>query len=173
MYDWGEYGRWTHKRNMYTPRNMHAYTVFPQNTKDKMIGDNFVHAQSCLSLCNPMNCSLPVSSVHGIILARTLEWVAISFSREPSWPSNSCGSCIGRGVLCHWATWEAPEITAAWSNQPNCMSFGFQEDELWGCPQQEHCNIWTEDWKKRFCLHFQSSEGSQECGAWGRVYRFF
>ena len=40
-----------------------------------------VHAQSCLTLCNPMNCSLPSSSVHGIFQARILEWVAISSSR--------------------------------------------------------------------------------------------
>ena len=40
-----------------------------------------VHAQSCLTLCNPMDCSLPGSSVHGILQARLLEWVAISFSR--------------------------------------------------------------------------------------------
>ena len=37
--------------------------------------------QSCLTLCNPVDCSLPDSSVHGILQARILEWVAISFSR--------------------------------------------------------------------------------------------
>jgi len=39
-------------------------------------------AQFCPSLCNPMNCSLPDSSIHGIFLARVLEWVPISFSRR-------------------------------------------------------------------------------------------
>ena len=38
-------------------------------------------AQSCLTLCNPMDCSPPGSSVHEIFQARILEWVAISFSR--------------------------------------------------------------------------------------------
>ena len=33
--------------------------------------------QSCLTLCNPMDCSLPGSSVHGILQARILEWVAM------------------------------------------------------------------------------------------------
>ena len=42
--------------------------------------------QSCPALCDPMDCSLPGSSVHGILQARILEWVAISFSRAPSWP---------------------------------------------------------------------------------------
>ena len=37
-------------------------------------------AQSCLTLCNPMDCSLPGSSVHGIFQARVLEWGAIAFS---------------------------------------------------------------------------------------------
>ena len=38
-------------------------------------------AQSCPTLCNPMDCSPPGSSVHGILQARILEWAAISFSR--------------------------------------------------------------------------------------------
>ena len=40
-----------------------------------------VVTQSCLTLCNPMNCSPPGSCVHGILLASTLEWIAIPFSR--------------------------------------------------------------------------------------------
>ena len=42
--------------------------------------------QSCPTLCNPMDCSLPGSSVHGIFQGRVLEWVAISFSRGSSQP---------------------------------------------------------------------------------------
>ena len=41
-------------------------------------------AQSCLTLCHLMDCSLPGSSVHGISQAKILEWVAIPFSRDPS-----------------------------------------------------------------------------------------
>ena len=40
--------------------------------------------QSCLTLCDPMDCSLPGSSVHGIFQAGVLEWIAISFSRGSS-----------------------------------------------------------------------------------------
>ena len=43
--------------------------------------------QSCLTVCNPMDCGLPGSSVHGILQARILEWVAIPFSRGSSQPS--------------------------------------------------------------------------------------
>ena len=38
-------------------------------------------AQSCPTLCDPMDCSLPGSSIHGILQARILEWIAISFSK--------------------------------------------------------------------------------------------
>ena len=51
-------------------------------------------AQLCLTLCDPMDCSLPGSSVHGILQARILEWVAIYFPRESSpfrdWTQVSC-----------------------------------------------------------------------------------
>ena len=42
-------------------------------------------SKSCQSICDPMDCSPPGSSVHGISQARILEWVAISSSRGPSW----------------------------------------------------------------------------------------
>ena len=41
-------------------------------------------AQSCLTLCNPMDCSTPGFSVYGILQARILEWVAVLFSRGSS-----------------------------------------------------------------------------------------
>ena len=43
-------------------------------------------AQSCPTLCNPMDCSPPVSSVHEVLQTRILEWVAMLFSRGSSWP---------------------------------------------------------------------------------------
>ena len=52
-------------------------------------------AQSCPTLCDSMDCSLPGSSVHGIFQARVLEWVAISFSRGSSRPRDRTQvSCI-------------------------------------------------------------------------------
>ena len=60
---------------------------------------------SCLTLCDPMDCSPPGSSVHGILHARILEWVARPFSRGSSRPSDGTSiSCIGRQILYHWAT---------------------------------------------------------------------
>ena len=54
-------------------------------------------AQSCLTLCSPMDCSLPSFSDHGIHQARILEWVAIPFSggssqpRDPTWVTYFAG----------------------------------------------------------------------------------
>ena len=52
-------------------------------------------AQSHLTLCDPTDCSPPGSSVHGILQARILEWVAIPFARGSSQPRNRTRvSCI-------------------------------------------------------------------------------
>ena len=76
-------------------------------------------SQSCPILCDPVDCSPPGSSVHGIILARILELVTISFSRGSSLPRDhthiSCSSCIVRQILYHWATLD----------QNNCTSIRF------------------------------------------------
>jgi len=65
-------------------------------------------AQSCLTLCNPMDCSPPGSSVHGILQARILEWVAIPFSRGSSWSRDwTQVSCIIGRLFTIWATREA------------------------------------------------------------------
>ena len=62
-------------------------------------------AQSCPTLSDPMNCSLPGSSVHGIFQARVLEWVAIAFSTWRAYwsiylQSGSCGSA-GKESTCN------------------------------------------------------------------------
>ena len=65
----------------------------------------------CLTLCDPMDFIPPRSSVHRILQARILEWVAISSSRGSSQPSDwthiSCLSGISRQILYHCTTWEA------------------------------------------------------------------
>ena len=77
--------------------------------------------KSCRTLCNPMDCSLPGSSVHGISLARILEWVAISSSRGSSWPKDRTRvSCISRRILYHWPTREAQKYVI-WNQISNCQ----------------------------------------------------
>ena len=68
--------------------------------------------QSCLTLCNPMECSPPGSSVHGISQAGILKWVAIPSFRGSS-PCRdqtlvSCVSCIHRWILYHWCHLGSP-----------------------------------------------------------------
>ena len=67
--------------------------------------------QSCPTLCDPMNCSPPGSSVHGILQARMLQWEAMPVSRGSSWPRDRtcvfCVSCIAAGFFYPWATREA------------------------------------------------------------------
>ena len=69
-------------------------------------------AQSCPTLCYPMVCHQPGSFCHGILQARTLKWVAISYSSESSQPRDQthifCDFYICRQNLYHCATWKAP-----------------------------------------------------------------
>ena len=70
----------------------------------------FSVAQSCPTLCDPMDCSPPGSSVHGIFQVRLLEWIAISFSRGAC-PSRDWThlSCIGRQM-------DSLPLSHQWSN---------------------------------------------------------
>ena len=66
--------------------------------------------QLCPTLCDPMDCSLPGSSVHGILQARILEWFDMPSSRGSSWPGVWAGlsyvSWIGRRFFTTCSTWE-------------------------------------------------------------------
>ena len=65
--------------------------------------------QLCPILCDPMDCSPPGSSVHGIFQAWILEWVFVSLSRGSSWPRDRTwvSRIVGRRFTV-WATREAP-----------------------------------------------------------------
>ena len=63
--------------------------------------------QLCPTLCDPMDCSLPGSSVHGIFQAMVLEWIAISFSRWSSWPRD--WTQVSRIVDRSFTTWATRE----------------------------------------------------------------
>ena len=64
--------------------------------------------QSCLTLCDPMDCSPSGSPVHANFQPRILEQVVIPSSRGSSQPRDwTCISCIGRWILYYWATKEA------------------------------------------------------------------
>ena len=65
-------------------------------------------AQSCPTLCDPVDCSLPGSSVHGIFQAIVLEWIAISFSSRSSWPRD--GTQVSRIVDRRFTIWATKEV---------------------------------------------------------------
>ena len=68
-------------------------------------------AQSCLTLCDPMDGSLPGFSIHGIFQARISEWVAISFSRSSQPRDQTQVSHIVGRCFTPWATREATLIS--------------------------------------------------------------
>ena len=72
-------------------------------------------AQSCMTLCDAMDCSPPGSSVHGIPQARILEWVAISSSRGSSGPRDRTRiSCI------HPLYWQVDSLPLSYLGSPTC-----------------------------------------------------
>ena len=68
--------------------------------------------QLCLTLWDPLDCSLPGTFVHGVLQARVLEWFTLPFSRGSSHPRDrthiSYISCIDRRVLYHWCHLGSP-----------------------------------------------------------------
>ena len=75
---------------------------------------SFKWLQLCPNLCVPMDFSLPGSSVHGILQARILEWVAMPSSRGSSWPRDrthvSMSPALAGEFFTTSATWEAPYV---------------------------------------------------------------
>ena len=89
---------------------------------------------SCSTLWNPMDCSPPGSSVHGILQARILEWVAISSSRGSSWPKDQ--TQVSWCLLC----WQADSLPLSHLGSSMCLvSLGD-----------------TVDWWSRMPLHLPS-----------------
>ena len=74
---------------------------------EKKGGGSGLVMRSCLTLCDPMGCSPPGSSCHGIFQAGILKWVAISFSRGSSWPKNWTPSLLHCRQICYRPTREA------------------------------------------------------------------
>ena len=81
------------------PQSQSLLTISCVSSRDTLCG----RAQLCLTLCDPVDCSPPGFSVHGILQVGILEWVAISFSRGSSCPRDqthiSCICCISRLIL--------------------------------------------------------------------------
>ena len=110
--------------------------------------------QSCPTLCNPM-AQAPL--YHEILQARTLEWIAIFYSKGSSWPSNrtqvSCIFCVGRQILYHCATRKA---YTEYQGTPNSQNNFEKEEQSW----RPH-SLW-------FCAILQSYSG-QNIQYWPKV----
>ena len=107
-----------------------------QECADQVCDPNSLESWKLSDLCvcsvmsnswDPIYCSLPGSSVHGIFQASILEWVAISSSRRSSRPRDqtciSWGSCIWRQILYHWATWSVVLANFCGVNTPFTAHF--------------------------------------------------
>ena len=114
-------------------------------------------AKLCPTLCNPVDCSPPGSSVHGISQSRILEWIPIPFSRGSSWPRDqTCVSCLACGffttvppgkptkvILCHKSftnTYNVhtesvvPSLSLLTSKGDHCWQFKSDLTDLFLCP---------------------------------------
>ena len=110
-------------------------------------------AQSCLTLCIPVDCSLPGFSVNGISQARILEWVAISSSRGSSWPRDwTWLSCITSRFFIVWAI-RASQVVLVVKNPP--VNAGGMRESLNG----RKLGPWKTRWNRAFIPLYLSLSG--------------
>ena len=152
---------------------MHALICFSHWGKGKKLGPLFelfsfsffllsavLNHLGLVWLCDPMNCSPPRSTVHGISQARILEWVAVPHPRGYSWPREPGVSC-----LLHWQADSLPRTTGEVQLYANMVAQmvknqpAIQETQVQSLGQEDtlekgmttHCGIlacrilWTED----------------------------
>ena len=141
--------------------------------------------QSCLTLCDPMDCSPPGSSAHGILQARILEWVAIPLSRGSSWPRNwtQVSHIVGK-FFTVWATgrnhilirmlnrfshvWLFATLWTVAHQAPQSMGFSRQ---YWsGCHFLLHGNFSTQGSNLRLLLLLHWQAGSLTLKPPGKFY---
>ena len=124
-------------------------------------------AQSCPTLCDPVDCSPPGSSVHGILQARILEWVAISFSRGSSWPRDQTQvSRIAGRHFNLWATFSGRQrkyhqcYQAKMLNEQGCRSSAEQDGQdlagLW-CSSQPMVSLSEGSFPSNSVYHLSGS----------------
>ena len=119
-------------------------------------------AQSCaqlyLTLCDPLDCSPPGFSVHGMLQTRILEWVAISFSRGSYRPRDrSQVSCTAGRFFTNWATRKAFMCLRVWMNSIRCKKMNVISNRLglfglprWHSGKESTCQCRRH---KRYCFN--------------------
>ena len=103
---------------------MYVYLIFKYKwTKNEWVSEV---TQLCPTLCDPMDCSLPGSSVHGIFQAIVLEWIAISFSRGSSQPRDR--TQVSRIVDRRFTIWATREVK--WTKEIANIFFSYSSSYL-------------------------------------------
>ena len=96
---------------------LHVSGIQPKTARKMFLSTKVLVAQMCLILCNPMDYCLPGCSVHGILQAGILEWVAIPFSRGSSQPRDQTQVfCIAGRFFIIWATREDLNKQKKWAD---------------------------------------------------------
>ena len=103
--------------------------------------------QSCLTLCDPIDCSLPGFSVHGILQVRILEWVAILSSRAPSWPG------IEPASLALSPAWQANSLLLSHQGSPSTCAFLYIIQH-WQRPKGCYTKHWKDYLTQGSLFHF-------------------
>ena len=101
---------------LFVQKNVNARMIWLHTCKALSVWHVCMQAkllQSCLTLCDPMDYSPPGSSVHGILQARVLEWVAMPSSRESSLPRDQTHFC-----LVHWQV-DSLSLSPPWEPKVN------------------------------------------------------
>ena len=148
-----------------------------------------LHAQSCLTLCDPRDCSPSGSSVHGMLQARILELVAISFSRASSQPRDlMCVSCIGKRILLPLSHRRSP-YSKQWSYKtrkedcPTHIRADLKEKssaiilslgDLGTCLLQHLTlyTLWNSTWKPEVELHLDFLSSHLLHQQWDQIFNF-
>ena len=123
-------------------------------------------AQSCLTLCDPMDCSLPGSSVHEILQARVLEWVAISFSRGSSPPRNQTWSPALQADSFPTEPREAQKISLS-KTKKSRMTISCTEQKDTSETWSEKCDLWDFSGLTRWRCGEEPSCWSRRHRRWG------
>ena len=138
--------------------------------------------QSCLTLCDPIDGNLPGSHIPGILQARTLEWVAISFSNAWKWKVKVKSLSRVWLLATPWtATYQAPP------------SMGFSRQEYWSgvplptelfqilkddvvkvlhsiCQQIWKNHQWPQDWKRSVFIPIPKKGNAKECSNYPQLH---
>ena len=123
--------------------------------------------QSCPTLCDPIDSSPPGSTVPGILQARTLEWVAISFSNEGNWKVKVKSLSHVRLFQTRVLEWGAIAFSNNWVYLSIILKFSYScqsatyvivlvEEDDWTCVFQ--CHVFYQGWQKEKRLSLQAQD---------------